>query len=304
MKLICGDALEVLKSMSDESVYCCVTSPPYWGLRDYETDGQLGLEPTPEEYVEKLTTIFHEVKRVLKNDGTLWLNLGDSYSGSGIGTAEQTLGQSKYKDFKSPNRVYKGLPRKNLVGIPWRVAFALQADGWYLRQDIIWAKVNHLPESVKDRCTKCHEYIFLLSKNDKYHFDYKAIREEAVSGTDLGILRSKKQSIINHPSITKRQKSGINSRTAGDGFKMKRSVWNIKTASFTGAHFATFPEDLVIPCIKAGCPEGETSLDPFMGSGTVGAVALKLGRDFVGIELNEEYYKIAQQRIGKITNII
>ena len=304
-KIYQGDVLNVLKTFPDESIHCCVTSPPYWGLRDYGVEGQIGLEKTPEEYVLKMVEVFREVKRVLRKDGTLWLNLGDSYCGTG--------NKGKYKDPKylngrngqkvALNNKIKGLKAKDLVGIPWMVAFALRADGWYLRQDIIWHKPNPLPESVKDRCTKAHEYIFLLSKSRKYYYDHEAIKEKAVSGTDLGILRSKKQAMLN-PSILKRQKENIDSRTAGDGNRNKRSVWTVTTKPFKGAHFAVFPEDLIEPCILAGCPEGGIVLDPFMGSGTTALVALKHNRNYIGIELNQEYIKISEKRISQIKRAI
>ena len=304
-KIYQGDVLNVLKTFPDESIHCCVTSPPYWGLRDYGVEGQIGLEKTPEEYVLKMVEVFREVKRVLRKDGTLWLNLGDSYCGTGN---KGEYKDPKYLDGRNGQKValnnkIKGLKAKDLVGIPWMVAFALRADGWYLRQDIIWHKPNPLPESVKDRCTKAHEYIFLLSKSRKYYYDHEAIKEKAVSGTDLGILRSKKQAMLN-PSILKRQKENIDSRTAGDGNRNKRSVWTVTTKPFKGAHFAVFPEDLIEPCILAGCPEGGIVLDPFMGSGTTALVALKHNRNYIGIELNQEYIKISEKRISQIKRAI
>lgn len=293
------DCLEGLKQLHDNSINCCVTSPPYWGLRDYGVEGQFGLESTPEEYVAKMIEVFREVKRVLRKDGTLWLNLGDSYCG--------TSNKGEYKDPKyldgrngqkvALNNKVKGLKPKDLIGIPWRVAFALQADGWYLRQDIIWHKPNPMPESVTDRCTKAHEYIFLLTKSAQYYYDNEAIKEKAVSGTDVGILRSKKQATCNHPSILKRQKENIDSRTAGDGNRNKRSVWTVATKPFKEAHFATFPPDLIKSCILAGCPKDGIVLDPFMGSGTTGMVAAMYQRNFIGFELNPEYCKMAEKRI-------
>lgn len=312
-KIYCGDSLTVLKTLPDEFVDCCITSPPYWGLRDYGVEGQLGLEKTPEEYVNKMVGVFREVKRVLKKEGTLWLNLGDSYAGSSQTGGNNSLEQGRRKErmfdinrakdrttdrWGGGQNQVKDLPQKNLVGIPWRVAFALQADSWYLRQDIIWHKPNPMPESVADRCTKSHEYIFLLAKSQKYYFDNEAIKEIAKEGKDLGILRSKKQAICNHPSITKRQKDGVDSSVAGTGTRNKRSVWTITTKPFKGAHFATFPEDLITPMILAGCPQGGVCLDPFVGAGTTGLVARKLGRNYIGIELNPKYIEMAEKRIG------
>jgi len=247
-----GDCLHTLRTMPDASVQCCVTSPPYWGLRDYGHDGQIGLESTPESYVARMVDVFREVRRVLRDDGTLWLNLGDSYGDS-----------------------------KQLVGIPWRVAFALQADGWYLRQDIIWHKPNPMPESVRDRCTKAHEYVFLLAKNERYYYDAKEVAEKA-QGPSGNYFGSKKQ------DGTFRQDVGRSCSTEWD-VRNRRSVWTITTKPFSGAHFAVMPPDLADLCIRAGCPEGGVVLDPFGGAGTVGLVADRLGRDAVLCELNPEY---------------
>lgn len=293
-----GDCIEQMKLFPDESIDCCVTSPPYWGLRDYGHDDQIGLEETPEQYVAKMVAVFCEVKRVLKPDGTLWLNLGDSYAREG----GNTPGVSRHWDGrhldpggqhdKRPNASKIGLKQKDLVGIPWRVAFALQADGWYLRQDIIWHKPNPMPESVTDRCTKSHEYIFLLSKSAKYYYDAEAIAE-------------KQESTSKSFNGSKGNKSGANgdrndSGRAGierTGFRNKRSVWTVTTKPFSEAHFAVFPEDLITPCILAGCPVGGVVLDPFFGSGTTGVVAIKNNRQWVGCELNRDYIDIAKKRI-------
>lgn len=345
--VIRGDALTTLKTIPDESVNCCVTSPPYWGLRDYGTakweggipecdhkvgrfeysvsekqksnngsaghqamdvcpkcgavriDEQLGLEKTPEEYVNKLVEVFREVRRVLRKDGTLWLNLGDSYSGAGWRN--------------------NGLKPKDLVGIPWRVAFALQADGWWLRQDIIWHKPNPMPESVRDRCTKAHEYIFLLSKQAKYYYDADAVKEpfrgkderqwagnykddgSIIQGdTKKGIKRTKSYpkeyagggtSFNGHSGYYKADGTPI-----GNGFRNLRSVWTVTTKPYKEAHFATFPPKLIEPCILAGCPRGGVVLDPFIGSGTVAMVATQLGRDYIGIDLNPTYIELAEKR--------
>ena len=260
-EVIQGDVREVLKTLDDESVQCVVTSPPYWGLRDYGVDDQLGLEATPEEFVENMVDVFREVKRVLRNDGTLWLNLGDTFF------------------------------NKNLLGMPWRVALALQADGWYLRSDIIWNKPNPMPESVADRPTKSHEYIFLLTKSAKYFYDYEAIKEkgEYPAGTKAAKGSAKRYST-----------DLVNSRPPEykvyDGLRNKRSVWKITTKPYKEAHFATFPEELPETCIKAGTQKGDVVLDIFAGSGTTLRVASKLGRKGIGIELNPEYIKILKKR--------
>jgi DNA modification methylase len=304
-----GDCFQKLSELSDDSVHCCVTSPPYWGLRDYGVEGQLGLEKTPEEYVAKMVEVFREVRRVLRNDGTLWLNLGDSYAqgGSGGCSPKSTLtgGGGRYREgskleamtsHTTARKPPLGLKPKDLVGIPWRVAFALQADGWYLRQDIIWHKPNPMPESVRDRCTKAHEYIFLLSKSPKYYFDTQSILEPFSDREFRGKLKGERGS---QPYAKVRG----NDRTHSGGYprtrdgRNKRSVWTVTTKPFKGAHFATFPPDLIEPCVLAGCPEGGTVLDPFFGAGTVGLVAQKHKRKFIGIELNQEYVEIANKRI-------
>lgn len=264
--IIEGDAVKALNLISDKTIQCTVCSPPYWGLRDYGIDNQIGAESKIDDYVNNLVEIFREVHRVLKDDGILWLNIGDSY----------TSGNRKYRapDRKTDNNsrvramsyrpdTPEGLKPKDLIGVPWRVAFALQSDGWYLRSDVIWNKANSLPESVKDRPTKCHEYIFLLTKKEKYYYDYKSIME------------------INGEGI----------------YKNKRTVWTVNTQPFKDAHFATFPPDLIVPCIKSGSKTNDFVLDPFFGSGTVGVVCKKLKRRFVGIDINPEYVKMAYKRI-------
>jgi len=305
------DCLEGLKQLPDNSINCCVTSPPYWGLRNYGVEGQLGLESTPEEYVANMIEVFREVRRVLRDDGTLWLNLGDSYASGGMGnpSSKSTLGGGKdlgAADYSITRKVPNGLKPKDLVGIPWRVAFALQADGWYLRQDIIWHKPNPMPESVTDRCTKAHEYIFLLSKSKKYYYDADAIREP------LSVHRAKQagQNVEPGNDIVGRREQIEHARQRGsgghfDGHKWfmnplgrnKRSVWTITTKPFKEAHFAVFPPALIEPCILAGCPAGGVVLDPFMGSGTTGMVAAMHQRNFIGFELNPEYCKMAEKRI-------
>ncbi len=274
--LLCGDSLEVLKTLESGSCQCCVTSPPYYGLRDYGVDGQLGHEETPEQYIDRLVKIMREVKRVLRDDGTLWLNLGDTYK------------------------------NKQLLGIPWRVALALQADGWYLRQDIIWAKPNPMPESVRDRCTRSHEYIFLLSKRYNYYFDAKAIAEQVAEST---IARLGQTSLFDQagssrvPGKTNGPMKACMPRfgSGGHGFRPlrnRRDVWNISTKPFKDAHFAVYPVDLAEVCILAGCPFGETAIDPFVGSGTTGVAARQTGREFIGIDINPRYIEMAEKRIG------
>lgn len=302
--IIIGDALTELKSLKEKSVNCCVTSPPYFGLRDYGHNGQLGLESTPGEYVNNLLEVFREVSRVLKDDGTLWLNLGDSYAGNGghkdknnIGDLQQSNSGSLGNSYRSPGSV--GLKPKDLIGIPWRVAFALQEDGWYLRQDIIWSKPNPMPESVKDRCTKAHEYIFLLSKSGKYYFDHEAVKEPSVTKEVQKSYHNpdnKKYDGIPHERW-KHQFDGRDWGTAG--MRNKRSVWTVPVRPYKGAHFATFPPDLIEPCVLAGCPQGGIVLDPFFGSGTVGEIAQKNDRDFIGIELNPEYKPLIDNRLSK-----
>ena len=266
--ILVGDCIESMRGLPDQSVHTCVTSPPYFGLRDYGHDGQIGLEPTPDAFVAKLAEVFREVRRVLRDDGTLWLNLGDSY---GVG--------------------------KQMLGIPWRVAFALQSDGWCLRQDIIWHKPNPMPESVTDRCTKAHEYIFLLSKSQRYYFDADAIKEpSAYFGKDtrsgMGNIRYEGKRTEGDAAANGQQSFVTINET-----RNKRSVWTVTTKPFKGAHFATFPPDLIEPCVKAGCPEGGTVLDPFGGSGTTGMVAQRHRRKFVLCELNPEYARMAEDRI-------
>ena len=306
IKLYRGDCLEVMREIPDKYVQCCVTSPPYWGLRDYGNDAQLGLEKTPEEYVNNMVEVFREVKRILKKDGTLWLNLGDSYAGSGKGRNADGSHQEGGKQGTSRGTIEGKLTKmetvnlkpKDLVGIPWRVAFALQADGWYLRQDIIWAKPNPMPESVKDRCTKSHEYIFLMSKNKKYYYDIDAIKEPSVYPNDNRKARQNVETYNHMNSNIGQIKAVINPKNAKIYPKRnKRSVWTVATKPFKAAHFATFPPKLIEPCILAGCPKGGTVFDPFSGAGTTGVVAIENNREFIGIELNQEYIEIAKKRI-------
>jgi DNA modification methylase len=344
VRILIGDCREKLRELSGASVHCCVTSPPYFGLRDYGCEGQMGLEPTPDEFVAGMVEVFREVRRVLRDDGTLWLNIGDSYSGSGKGGNPEAGKQATNKGSQSIGVLYgktgetarqaavtnvtrdvEGIPPKNLIGIPWMLAFALRADGWFLRQDIIWSKPNPMPESMRDRCTKAHEYLFLLSKSQRYHFDADAIAEETVYQPSEGEPNSYRGSSFvsgktsvhqlgrasSKPRRTSKRKdelSGDRKRDGSDGTaasfrairetRNKRSVWEVATQPFSEAHFATYPPALIEPCILAGCPKGGTVLDPFGGAGTTGLVADRLQRDAILIELNPEYAEIARRRIS------
>jgi len=359
-----GDCLEVLRTLPDESVQCCVTSPPYWGLRDYGHDGQIGLESTPEAYVGRMVEVFREVRRVLREDGTLWLNLGDSYCSTGGHTKQGDTSQRKGRSNVEEQHKQKGansskwrlvqnerhdctmhinsgdgktlcgkkcdgqfwlncsrvgetinfdcvdcgacrekiaicppIKTKDLVGIPWRVAFALQADGWYLRQDIIWHKPNPMPESVTDRCTKAHEYVFLLTKSERYFYDAEAVSEASKYPDDNRKARQKPEDYESQMGELGQIRAVINPSGARTyPTRNRRSVWTITTKPYGGAHFAVMPADLVKPCILAGCPEGGVVLDPFMGSGTVAAVAQDAGRRAIGIELNPEYCNLIAKR--------
>lgn len=316
-----GDCRDILKTLPDKSINCCVTSPPYFGLRDYGNDNQIGLEETPEDYVNEIVQVFREVRRVLRDDGTLWLNLGDSYNGSGKGQfsdGEHDPKKNKTNGMKHSSSKIHGLKPKDLIGIPWKVAFALQADGWYLRQDIIWHKPNPMPESVKDRCTKAHEYVFLFSKSQKYYFDNEAIQEKATTQEKRpdGIKRNRLYAydsksntnpsayrIKDHKNL---ENNGQNNHTMHkkrlfgeeyqSQYRNKRSVWTVNTKPFSGAHFATFPLALIEPCILAGCPEGGTVLDPFGGSGTTMECCRKNQRNCMLIELNRDYEPIIRKR--------
>jgi DNA modification methylase len=353
-KIHCGNSLDILKAMKDNSFQCCITSPPYFGLRDYGIKNQIGLEATPDEYTKKLVDVFREVKRVLKEDGTLWLNLGDSYAGSwgNAGHRPELDNSPSYQREKNSDYVHRGgwdgrrerpaasyklpgIKQKDLIGIPWKVAFALRDDNWYLRSDIIWAKgtsgqkdlisqihsagikaeidenkieslIDNLglyvggsmPESVRDRPSKSHEYLFLLSKNKKYYYDNDVIKEDSVTNDPR-----KPYTSIGAKELDGRKTWHSGEKRKGNDFtkRNRRSVWTIPTKPIKAAHFAIFPEKLVEPCILAGCPEGGICLDPFFGSGTVGVVASKLNRNYVGIDLNPEYVKIASDRINKVS---
>ncbi|MBQ2972090.1 MAG: site-specific DNA-methyltransferase [Ruminococcus sp.] len=288
-RIIIGDALERLRELPDEIADVCVTSPPYYGLRDYGVDGQVGLEKTPEEYIDRLVQIFREVRRTLKKDGTLWIVIADSYAGSGRGISKKN-----------------GIKNKDLIGIPWMLAFALRTDGWYLRSDIIWNKPNVMPESVKDRCTKCYEHVFMLAKSKTYHFDSEAVlvpahydgRKETINKGSSKyadkIVPGKtpqSQHMAGKPHQRWRFKDG-------KPVKNRRDVWTVSTRPYKGAHFATFPPELIEPCILAGSRPGGTVLDPFIGSGTTAEVAHRLGRECIGIELNPGYEEFIRQRAG------
>jgi DNA modification methylase len=305
-KIICGDAAEALKSLSSESVNMCVTSPPYYGLRDYGEEKQIGIEQTPDEYIARLIKVFDEVYRVLKKDGTLWLNIGDSYAGSGKGPMTLAKGGKNENVFDMDNRIYgvpkkwSGIKPKDLIGIPWLLAFALRERGWYLRSDVIWHKKNCLPESAKDRPTKCHEYIFLLSKSSKYYFDYKAIQEpiKEVSRERYKRGRSANSKYAGQQGITQVREDFSD---FDQHYRRKRDVWEVSTNTYKmDEHFAMFPERLIEPCILAGSAVGGVVLDPFFGSGTTGAVAKRFGREYIGIDLNARYLEKAKERIDKV----
>ena len=304
-----GDCLEVLKTLPDESVHCCVTSPPYYALRDYGMEEQIGREATPKEYISRLTEVFTEVRRVLRSDGTLWLNIADTYAGKG--------NQGDFVDPKNPkgrngqavalNYKVEGCKPKDMIGIPWMLAFALRDSGWYLRNDIIWMKENPMPESCKDRCSRCYEHIFLLSKSRKYFFDAKAISEPIAPATAERLKRGMKggnkygKPVPGQPqtqTINRPRAHGEITDSMINPMRNKRDVWVVNTVPFKGGHYAAYPPKLVEPCLLAGCPEGGIVLDPFFGSGTTGMVAKQLNRHYIGIELNPEYAELAKARIG------
>ena len=279
----------------------CVTSPPYFGLRDYGHPGQIGLEQTPEQYVAAMVEVFRCVWDVLRDDGTLWLNIGDSYAGGGSGNysagTRNNSGQNITNVRNRPAWLSQaGLKPKDLIGIPWMLAFALRADGWYLRQDIIWHKPNPMPESVRDRCTKAHEYVFLLSKSERYYFDHEAMKEKAAQ--PVGEQKQTGQHKSRNPKGNGASAKSTLGSNQGAEFRTRRSVWTVATRPYKGAHFATFPPALIEPCILAGSRPGDTVLDPFMGSGTTAAVALQHGRQYLGCELNPAYQPLQDARIA------
>ena len=307
-RILVGDCIEMMRTLPDQSVHTCITSPPYFGLRDYGVDGQIGLEASPREFIESLVAVFREVRRVLRNDGTLWVNLGDSYASGGRGgggryMAERGDGAWQGKgDATGWRSAPAGWKHKDLLGLPWRLAIALQDDGWYLRQDIIWHKPNPMPESIKDRCTKAHEYLFLLSKSPRYHFDQDSIREPARAQA-APESASRRNSFARETKYTDGEHGQTAQHRTGrddvdyDETRNKRSVWTVATASFKGAHFATFPPDLIRPCVLAGSPRGGIVLDPFGGAGTTALVSMQEGRQSVICELNPEYAARARQRL-------
>lgn len=340
VRILQGDCRDVLKTLPDESVHCVVTSPPYWGLRDYGVPGQIGLEETPWEFLESMAAVFSEVRRVLRSDGTAWVNMGDCYANDGKWGGATGGKHANYLHGQA-SRIGRekrrtGLKPKDLVGMPWRLAFALQEAGWYLRSDIVWAKPNPMPESITDRPTKAHEYIFLLAKAERYYYDHTAILEPLLSGpsdlkkmveaqeriggkhkdlddplakasaaTNIGKKRSVGSKPAARAALDARGHRYASLAQAADASedgtltgRNKRSVWNVATAPYSGAHFATFPPALILPCILAGCPEGGTVLDPFGGAGTTGLVADRHGRDAILIELNPEYAEMARRRIA------
>ena len=310
-KIICADAAAGLKTLPQESVQMCVTSPPYYGLRDYGTDGQIGVEQTPREYIDRLIEVFVEVYRVLKPDGTLWLNISDSYAGSGKGPMSiQVAGNGKNKNlYDMKSRIYEvpkrweNIKPKDMIGIPWMLAFALRDFGYYLRSDIIWHKTNCLPESVKDRPSKSYEHIFLFAKSPKYYFDYKAIQEPIKEVTAARYTRGRsgkaKYSGTQASQGIDRKTDAVTEETRQ--YRRKRDVWEVSTNTYRmDEHFAMFPERLIEPCILAGSRPGDAVLDPFFGSGTTGAVAKRFGREYIGIDLNPRYLEKAELRIAQV----
>ena len=305
VQILNGDCRDVLKTLPDQSVHTCVTSPPYFGLRDYGHTGQMGLEPTPDEFVSELVNVFREVRRVLRDDGTLWLNIGDSYASyrDGKATPDTTRGLSEgtlvpkgsAKNRMSSTFVGTSIKHKDLIGIPWRVAFALQADGWFLRQDIIWHKPNPMPESVIDRCTKAHEYIFLLSKSPRYYFDHEAIKKPVAASSIIRLTQPNISAQVGSNRVPFKT-NGTMKAVGNTEMRNKRSVWTVTTKPFKGAHFATFPPDLIEPCVLAGCPVDGVVLDPFGGAGTTGLVAKRNNQNAILIELNSEYVEIIKNR--------
>lgn len=336
-QILVGDCIDMMRTLPDESVHTCVTSPPYYGLRDYGVEGQIGQEETPAEFIARLVDVFREARRVLRSDGTIWVNMGDSYARSGgtdkkvpttakVGNTRHALEQMGDRTSTAP----AGLKDKDLMGMPWRLAFALQDDGWYLRQDIIWSKPNPMPESTRDRCTKAHEYIFLLSKSRQYYYDQDAVKEpvaassivrlaqdleqqhgsDRVPGKSNGSMKAVRARRDSFKRVDSKREQAIPSQSVGThrpdreesayplDMRNKRSVWTVPTVGFKGAHFATFPQDLIRPCILAGAPRGGVVLDPFGGAGTTSLVSMQEGRRSIICELNPEYAALARCRIS------
>lgn len=306
-KIEFGDCRDIMRKWAEQGIkaHTCVTSPPYFGLRDYGHEGQIGLEQTPEEYIAAMVEVFRCVRDVLADDGTVWLNIGDSYntqppgnkapSGFSQTRPSRVSGNGDQETVKTGRQLIDGLKKKDLIGIPWMLAFALRADGWYLRQDIIWHKPNPMPESVRDRCTKAHEYIFLLSKSERYYFNSDELKEPAINAKKIGGAFKGRQGSAKYHA----QSGGVGSEAKNYETRNRRSVWSVATRPYKGAHFATFPPDLIEPCILAGAPEGGIVLDPFMGSGTTAQVAKSLGRQYLGCELNPEYKTLQDERLAK-----
>ena len=301
-----GDCRDTMRQWAAAGIKAqtCVTSPPYYGLRDYGHEGQIGLEETPEEYIKAMVEVFRCVWDVLEDDGTLWLNIGDSYynyrPGTGQRQGKQSIASQKFSEVEICHKrglKLDGLKEKDLIGIPWMLAFALRADGWYLRQDIIWHKPNPMPESVQDRCTKAHEYIFLMSKSQKYYYDTEAIQEQAERPEGPGNLTHRHSQEGIYVSGSQKNLANIGARET----RNKRSVWSVNVKPYTGAHFATFPTDLIEPCILAGAAPGQVVLDPFMGSGTTAQVAQSLGRQYLGCELNPDYEALQTRRVSQFS---
>ena len=311
-KIEFGDCRETMRRWANEGIKAqtCVTSPPYYGLRDYGHDGQIGLEETPEEYIAAMVDVFRCVWDVLADDGTLWLNIGDSYynyrPGKGQALVKQSVANSDQdlpQTCARRGNKLEGLKEKDLIGIPWMLAFALRADGWYLRQDIIWHKPNPMPESVQDRCTKAHEYIFLMSKSQKYYYDNESIQEQATNRDPSN--ESHKHADAYDPSLSQQHRTAAGLKDVGAReTRNKRSVWTVTTKPYEGAHFAVFPQDLIEPCILAGAAPGQVVLDPFMGSGTTAQVAQHLGRQYLGCELNEEYKTLQEKRLRQMSLVL
>ena len=307
--IYCGDSLQVLKTLPENSVDCCVTSPPYYGLRDYGADGQIGREATPEEYIDRLVSVFHEVKRTLSPQGTCWLNIADTYCGTGskAGHTDPKNPRGRNGQQVAINHRAPGCKPKDLIGIPWLLALALRGDGWYLRSSIIWYKGNPMPESTRDRPSRCYEYVFLLTKSKRYHYDWKTVAEPTSPATAARYRGGRSAGSKYSKEVPGQGKvHGLNKARSGGYYedalipatRNRRNVWQINTVPYRGRHFAAFPPKLAETCILAGCPVGGVVLDPFLGSGTTAAVAKQLNRRYVGIEINPEYCALAEKRIG------
>lgn len=306
--VIQSDNLKALRAMPDNSIHCCVTSPPYYGLRDYEIEGQIGREDTPQQYISRLVDVFREVRRVLREDGTLWLNISDTYCGTGskAGHVDPKNPKGRTGQQVAINHKARGCKPKDLIGIPWMLAFALRGDGWYLRNDVIWCKANPMPESAKDRLTRCYEHVFLLTKSKSYFFDMAAVAEPVAAGTAARMKGGRGAVTKYSGGIPGQTVQAINKARAAGAIpdelipvtRHKRDVWHINTVPYKGSHYAAFPPKLAETCILAGCPPGGVVLDPFLGSGTTGLVAKQTGRRYIGIEINAEYCRLARERIG------